>query len=241
MAVDPGPLWDYDDPVGSAGRFREAVASAEGDDRLVLMTQLARALGLQERYDDAHHVLDAVAAAGARAPEVGVRLALERGRVLRSAGDPAAAAPLFRAAADEARVAGLEALHVDALHMVALVSPAGEQLRINEEALAYARASSDPTARTWEASLLHNIGMCLVDAGDLDAALRAFREALGVRERLGRPAETRVARWAVGWTLRLLDRRSEALQIQESLAAELEAAGEQDPYVTEELVLLRRR
>lgn len=242
MSIDVAPLWDFDDPAGSAQRFREAAATAGGPARLVLLTQLARGEGLQERYDDAHRILDEVAAAEDADAEVGVRLALERGRALRSSGDPAAAAPLFDTAVADARRAGLEALMVDAMHMVALVAPEDRQLELNREALAAARAATDPVARAWEASLLNNIGMSLVGVGDLDAALDAFREALAACERLGKPARTiRVARWMVGWVLRLLGRTAEALAVQEALAAELAAAGAEDPYVDEELALLRRR
>jgi 3-methyladenine DNA glycosylase AlkD len=66
-----------------------------------------------------------------------------------------------------------------------------------------------------------------------------FQEALEARERIGDPARTRVARWMVGWALRNLGRTDEALAVQTALKAELEAAGEEDPYVDEELALLK--
>ena len=137
--TDPSELWDFDDPAGSEQRFRAAAETAEGSDRLVLLTQVARALGLQERYDEGHAVLDDLAVDD---PEVATRASLERGRLLRSAGEPDAARPHFEAAAGTAREAGLEALHVDALHMVALVAPAEDQQRLTEEALAVARGSA---------------------------------------------------------------------------------------------------
>jgi hypothetical protein len=59
--TDPTPLWDSDDPEGSGLRLREAAAIAEGADQLVLMTRVSRATGLQERYHDAHGVLDHLA------------------------------------------------------------------------------------------------------------------------------------------------------------------------------------
>ena len=233
--TDPSELWDFDDPAGSEQRFRAAADTAEGADRLVLLTQVARALGLQERYDEGHAVLDDLAGAD---DEVATRAALERGRLLRSAGDADAARPHFEAAAGAAREAGLEALHVDALHMVALVAPAEDQQRLTEEALAVARGSSDEAARSWDASLLNNLGMIHADAGDWPAALATFEEALRARERIGDPARTRVARWMVGWALRNLGRTDEARAVQTALKAELAAAGEADPYVDEELALL---
>lgn len=233
--IDPAPLWDFDDPAGSELRFREAAEAAEGSDRPVLLTQVARALGLQERYADGHAVLDDLAASD---DEVVARVSLERGRLLRSSGDPAAARPHFEAASASALAAGLDALRVDALHMLALVAEPAEAARLHDEALAVARGSTDPRARDWDASLLNNIGMAHADAGDFGAALAAFEEALVARERIGDPARTRVARWMVGWALRNLDRRAEALEIQRALKAELVAAGADDPYVDEELALL---
>ena len=233
--IDPTPLWDFDDPAGSEQRFREAAEGAEGADRPVLLTQVARALGLQERYDEGHALLDDLAASD---DEVVARIALERGRLLRSSGQPAEALPHFLAAADAARAAGLDVLRVDALHMVALVGDPAEQVRLNEEALAVAHASHDPRARDWDASLLNNIAMVHADAGDFDRALPLFEEALAARERIGDPGRTRVARWMVAWALRHLGRTAEALEIQRALKSELVAAGAEDPYVDEELALL---
>jgi len=169
---------------------------------------------------------------------VATRAALERGRLLRSSGDADAARPYFEAAARAAREAGLEALYVDALHMVALVAPAEDRQRLNEEALAVARAATDETARDWDASLLNNLGMVHADAGDWPDALAAFEQALAARERIGDAGRTRVARWMVGWALRNLGRTEEALAVQTALKAELDAAGEEDPYVDEEISLL---
>jgi tetratricopeptide (TPR) repeat protein len=233
--TDVNDLWDFDDPAGSEQRFRRAADTAEGVDRLVLLTQVARSLGLQERYDEGHAILNDLAVGS---PEVATRSELERGRLLRSAGEPDAARPHFEAAAGTAREAGLEALHVDALHMVALVAPAEDQQRLAEEALAVARGSSDEAARNWDASLLNNLGMTHADAEDWPAALAAFEEALAARERIGDAGRTRVARWMVGWALRNLGRTDEARTVQSALKAELEAAGEEDPYVDEELAIL---
>jgi hypothetical protein len=80
--------------------------------------------------------------------------------------------------------------------------------------------------------------MTYADAGDFTSALDAFEQALAARERIGDPARTRVARWMVGWALRNLGRRGEALAVQQGLKAELDSIGDQDTYVDEELLLL---
>jgi tetratricopeptide (TPR) repeat protein len=233
--IDPSPLWDFDDPAGSAERFLDAAEDADEPDRTAWLTQYVRALGLQEKYDAATKVLDGLTSDDSQAATY---LALERGRVLRSSGRPDDARPHFQAAADTAERAGLEALHVDALHMIALVAAPEEQPALHERALAVARASSDQRARDWDASLLNNLGMSRADAGDFDAALATFEEALAARERIGEPGGIRVARWMVGWSLRNLGRRDEALAVQQALKAELVSVGTEDPYVDEELALL---
>lgn len=231
--------WDFDDPAGSEARFRALLTDADGQDALVLRTQVARALGLQQRYDEAQALLDEVAAAGP-GTEARVRERLERGRVLRSGGDPDRAGPLF---AEAAALAGrlLPGLRIDALHMTALLadSPA-ERAALTEAALAEARADDDPAARRWVPSLLNNLGMAHHDAGDLTDALAVFEEALAVRRERGEHRETQIATWMVGWALRLLGRDDEALRIQTALRAELEAEGASDPYVDEEIAILRR-
>jgi len=233
--IDPAPIWDSDDPAGSLARLREASAAASGDAAAAWDTQVARAHGLLEEYAEGHALLDTISA---DTPEVLTRVALERGRLLRSAGDPVAARPLFEEAASRAQAGGLDLLHVDALHMLALVAEPAEAAEIHDRALAVARASADPQARDWDASLLNNVGMAHADSGDFTAALISFEEALAARERIGDVSRTRVARWMVAWALRNLGRVDEALAIQRSLKAELEAAGEADPFVDEEIDLL---
>jgi tetratricopeptide (TPR) repeat protein len=233
--IDPRPLWDFDDPATSGERFLEAAHSASEPERTCWLSQYVRALGLEERYGEARKVLDGLSSDD---PEAATYLALERGRVLRSAGHPEEARPHFDRAAATAEAAGLEALHVDALHMVALAAPEGEQLALNEAALAVARAATDQRARDWDASLLNNIGMAHADAGDYESALASFEQALAARERIGDPENIRVARWMIGWSLRNLGRRDEALEVQRALKAELDSTGDSDGYVDEELALL---
>ncbi len=233
--IDPRPLWDFDDPASSGERFLDAAEQADEPERTAWLTQYVRALGLQDRFDEAHRILETLTSDD---PQAATYLELERGRVLRSSGRPDEARPHFETAVATARAGGLEALHVDALHMVALVAPADEQLGLNQHALEVARSSSEQRARDWDASLLNNIGMTYADAGDFEAALGAFEEALAARERIGDPTTIRVARWMIGWSLRNLGRRDEARAIQQALKTELDEIGDDDQYVDEELALL---
>lgn len=237
--TDVAALWDFDDPVASEHRFRAAADRAFGAERAILQTQVARAVGLQGRYDEGHAVLDLVLGATDGCPaEVAVRVALERGRLLNSAGHPEEALEEFRHAADLAAEAGFPGLRIDALHMVAIAAPRPERVALNRVALAEARASDDPEARRWEGSLLNNLGVELTEAGDLVEAHAVLTEALEVRERAGDVPAARIGRWMVGWVLRLQGRHDEARTVQEGLRAELAAAGLHDPYVDDELALL---
>jgi tetratricopeptide (TPR) repeat protein len=237
IAMDIKSMWNFADPAASEALFRERLATSRGDDALSLQTQIARSYSLRSRFDDAHALLDKVdAQLPGAGPEPRVRTLLERGRTFRSAQQPERAKPLFRQAVDLAAANRLDELAVDAMHMMALVEPSSaEQMRWNRRALALAESSAEPNARGWDASLANNIGMTLHGEGRYDEALASFKTALAARERLGKPADIRVAHWMIAWTLRSLKRHDEALAILRRLERELEAAHETDGYVFEEI------
>jgi len=245
-------MWDFDDPASSEHRFRETAARAEhrGDATMaaILRTQIARAQGLQRRFDEAHRTLDELQAAiadrtAAPAPgaaaadaEVAVRVALERGRVFNSSGARDCARPLFDEAWRLAREAGMDALAVDAAHMLAIVAPDSDAaMDWNRRALDVAESSFDPAARRWAASLHNNIGWTLHGDGEFARALSHFERALELRRERGRDPEVRVARWCVARCLRSLGRVEEALSMQRDLERDHAAAGSADGFVHEEL------
>ena len=236
--IDFDALWDYDQSAATEGRFRTLLpelAQAPAR-RLELLTQIARAQGLQLRFVDAHQTLDDVERA--LTPDLGtarLRYLLERGRVHNSSGDPERARPLFQAAWEAAEAAGLDFYAVDAAHMLAIVAAADEQAEWNWRALALAEHSADPRARRWQGSLLNNLGWTYHAAGEFARALDLFERAAAFRQAQGQPRETRIARWCVARTLRSLGRLEAALAVQQALHAEAEAAGEPDGFVWEEI------
>jgi tetratricopeptide (TPR) repeat protein len=240
MPINVEALWDFTDPAESERRFRDALDRAEGDDALILQTQIARTLGLRGRFDEAHELLDDVSdELEGPSPELRVRNLLERGRIFRSSESPVEAESCFSAAFALADSCQLEFLAADALHMIALVQDTPEgRLDWNQRTVDYARAALDRKARAWESSALNNIGVVLNDLGRHNEALERFQDALAAYERDGRAADARIARWMVASTLRRLDRSDEALDIQLALEAELDAVGETDPYVYDEIALL---
>lgn len=250
--LDLDALWDFSRPAESETRMRQALVNARGDDALILRTQIARTHGLRRDFERARAELagiePALAAAGAQAR---VRHALELGRTWSSAVHPpasqteqarAAARAAFQRAIDLSREAGLDGLTVDALHMMAFVDTApAEQLRWGQAALDVIERSSQPAARRWEGSSRNNVGYALHQLARYPEALAQFEAALQAWRRDGAsPKQIRIARWMVAWTLRALGRVDEAIESQQQLEREGEAAGEPDPHVFEELALLHR-
>lgn len=169
-------LWVFDDPAQSEARFRvELEQGGPWDDteHAELTTQLARAIGLQGRYDEAAVLLIDLEDA---AQVVGVRVLLESGRLMNSSGHPDAATGLFRQAATIAQRAKLLFLQVDALHMLAIADPTGAEVWTSQAA-DLAEVSPDPRIRRWLVSLHSNLGWYRLEASDPSAALESFTEA----------------------------------------------------------------
>ena len=232
---DINGLWDYDQPVASEARFRALLPGADPDVQAELLTQIARAQGLQRRFDDAQRTLDEVAATESLAGRPRVRYLLERGRVFNSAGDPAAARPWFEAAYTAAGDADEAALAIDAAHMLAIVAPPDEALAWNLCALQQAETSADERARRWRGSLLNNIGWSYHAVGEFAAALDFLIRALEFRRENGPAESLRVARWCVARVRRDVGQVDAALAEQRALLAEYEALGQPSGYVFEEI------
>jgi tetratricopeptide (TPR) repeat protein len=238
--VDIDATWEYEDPEGSEQRFQSALVDAHGDERLELLTQIARALGLRGKFGEAHALLDEVegslAGAGLR-PRL--RYLLERGRALNSAGDKQSARDRFVSAWEQAKAGGEVGLAVDAAHMVAITcSGSGDAIEWNLKGLELARSSEDAKARALIPAMLNNSAWDLHEMGRLTEALPLFEEAEAAWRERGKPEQVRIARWSVARCLRSLGRLDEAIAIQRQLEAEHAAAGTTDGFVLEELAEL---
>jgi tetratricopeptide (TPR) repeat protein len=252
MAIDIDALWDHSKPELSEERFRTALASASGDDALILKTQIARSWGIRRDFERARQVLaevePAIHAAGSEAQ---VRYWLELGRTYSSATHDdtlqtneikARARAAYDNALALARSSRLDYLAIDTLHMYAFVdSTPADELKVLDQALAIVQTTTQADAKQWEASLRNNRGYALQQLGRYDEALAEFQRSLIARERQGQPRGIRIAHWMIAKTLRLMGRMYEALEIQQRLEREWDADGEPDPYVFEELELIYRK
>ena len=162
-------LWDYSQPDHTETRFREVLLQIPEDDPalLELLTQIARAQGLQRKFEKAHQTLDQVVRRlGGVASRPQIRYLLERGRVCNSSGDRDQARPFFEQALDLATQLNEDYYAVDALHMLAIISLPRQSLDLNRQAIRRAESSADARARSWLGSLYNNLGWAYHDVGE---------------------------------------------------------------------------
>jgi tetratricopeptide (TPR) repeat protein len=174
------PLWDFDDLDGSELRLEAQLETdTVANDRAEVLTQLARIAGMRGLFEDGNRLVDQAGALGPTSSAARARIRLERGRLRRSAGDPAAALPLFESAYEIATDGGEHFLAADAAHMAALVDPGGIQAWTDR---GMAITLREPDAAYWRGPLLNNLGWDSFGHGDYEGALDAFELALAARE-----------------------------------------------------------
>lgn len=234
-------LWDYGRPDSSEARFLKVLplarASGDLDYQAQLLTQIARAQGLQAKFEESHRTLDqADSLIGPEMVKARLRSLLERGRAFNSAARPDTAQSFFLRAWELATRSREDFLAVDAAHMLGIVAPPEQAIEWNLRAMELAEGSADPKARSWLGSLYNNLGWTYHDRGDFRTALEIFRKGYDWRrEQDPQSAETRIAKWTVARALRSLGLFDDALARQTELVQEWQTAGEEDGYVFEEM------
>ena len=183
MADRLRPLWDFDDLDSTERRLSDFLEGEESDaGRAEVLTQLARVEGLREEFDASERLLQQAEALAGSSDLANVRIDLERGRKVRSSGDPAAALPLFESAFARASESGEDFLAGDALHMSAIsVDNIDATEQWTQRGLEFGERR--PGAAYWAGPLLNNLGWAYYDAGDYRRALELFERALEVRLR----------------------------------------------------------
>ena len=230
------PLWDFDDLDATERRFRDQLELEKSDTgRAEVMTQLARVAGLRGDFEEGDRLLDEATTHGRESAVAQAYIDLERGRLRRSSGDPAAALPLFESAFAEALRADQHFVAVDAAHMAALAAADREGF-LDWTQRGIDLAEEREGASYWLGPLLNNIGWEYYETADYALALDAFERALRARERDPTNASAiEIARYAVGKTLRALGRAEEAIPLLERAAAWAEHEGSPDGWFHEEL------
>ena len=233
-------FWDYDHPGATERKFREFLPAALDSLDLTylsqLLTQIARAEGLQRKFQDAHKTLDRVEKALDKTDDkTRVRYLLERGRVYNSSRKPEEARPLLLQALDLSVKSKDDFNAVDAAHMMAIVEPTEKQLQWNLKALDIAENSTDEKVRKWRGSLYNNIAWTYFEEQQYEEALLMFEKALEFQQQQGDQNKIMIAKWCVAKVLRMMDHTEEALEMQRNLFEEYQAIGKKSGYVYEEI------
>ncbi|WP_314591513.1 hypothetical protein [Paenibacillus terrigena] len=175
-------LWDYHQPEAMERQFNELAGkdytAADAAYLSELLTQMARAQGLQMKFAAAHETLDrALALLTDELSPSRIRYLLERGRVYNSSSQPEKAVPLFQEAWELGVHCREDDYAVDAAHMLGIAVPtADRRMTWNLRAIALAERSRE--ASRWLGSLYNNIGWAWVEAGENAKALEVFERAL---------------------------------------------------------------
>ncbi len=229
--------WNYSKPAETEVRFREFLAEATSPaEQAEIRTQLARSVGLQRRFDEAHEILNqADAQITNDMPVVKVRALLERGRVYNSSGNAEQAREYFLNAFEAGKQCNHDDYTVDAAHMMGIITKAEESLQWNELAISIAQNTEQEMAKRWLASLLNNTGWTYFSMGNYTRALELFKDALEFRRKQNNIVEIHIAQWCVAKTLRMLGNVEESLSMQRAMLAErAEKNIGEDGYIYEE-------
>lgn len=229
MGIDVREIWNFDDPVESEQKFREALQTRDftPNEQLEIWAQIARTFSLRRDRVNCHAILNEhwenAMTAGGRPKAC---FELEKGRGFRSGGEGLAAVPFFEAAAQSE----VDDLRIDAIHMLAIDAEPDEATRLNLVALEQARSSSHPWAQRWQGTLCNNLGWTAFDQGRYDEAIVRFQDALAEREKHGNAGAIRIAKWCLARAYRAKGDLDEAFAMQKALK---DAGG--DGFVDEEL------
>lgn len=256
--MDLDQMWDFSHPDWTEVRFREvltsmsAVADASPSLKIELLSQIARAQGLQSKFIEAEATLVECGAflennAEACHIRAKIRFLLERGRILYLAKTPARAHALLLESWTLATKSHEDFLAIDAAQMIALIESPKDQKNWTLKALDLAENSTEPRAKQWLGALYSSLGWHYYELRQYDKALELFNKALfrlegELNTSLSKSIEDAtlmkrivMAKWAVGKTYRVQGKLADALKIQEELFAELSRSGSKDGFVYEEM------
>jgi tetratricopeptide (TPR) repeat protein len=234
-------LWDYDNPSETEKKFKELIPVLKDSENksayFQLLTQTARTLGLQMKFEEAHKLLDEVEPMITDEFYVAkIRYMLERGRTFRSSKQVERSRDFFINAYELAVKHNEDNYAIDAAHMLGIIEPFKEAQEWNELAMKLSEKTKDEKAKKWLGPLYNNTAWNYHDNKEYEKALEIFRKNVDFHTQRESKQQLIIAKWSVARALRSLDKTDEAAEMQLSLLKEIEEKGlEQDGYIYEEL------
>lgn len=244
MAKEPiNKLWDFSDPKLSESRFRGRLAEEEKEnaplvERMEILTQVARAEGLQQKFKEAHKTLDTVEATlpllGSTLVET--RYHLERGRAFNSSGNKEKAKEEFLKALESGKKGVHDYFAIDAVHMMGIADEPAKQLEWTERGIAMAEASSEDRAKLWLGTFYNNSGWTYFGIGEYQKALDLFIKNQKFAESRNNIKNVQIAKWCQAKMYRFLKQLDTSLSIQRELEKAMQdKTMDEDGYVYEEI------
>ncbi|MFC2092322.1 hypothetical protein ACFLSV_00340 [Bacteroidota bacterium] len=220
-------LWNYRDPKGTEDKFRrllgEAKSSCDNSYYAQLLSQIARAQGLQRKFEEAHKILDDVEKLLTDDMVVArMRYYLERGRTFNSSNYSDKARFLFMKSYELGKENNEGFFIIDAVHMLGIVDKGEDSLKWNELAIKITEESEDKRAKGWLDSLYNNTGWSLHDMKEYERALDYFERNVKWHKERNSKQELFIAKWCVARTYRSLNKIEDALKMQMDLLKEIE-------------------
>ncbi len=224
-------MWDHPDRSEAIFRAQLPAASEDPTRQAEILTQIARAQGLQGHRPEALASLGQAEALLPQAlPRARVRYLLESGRIQRDTGQADRALASFTAAYTGAVDAKEELLALDAVHMLAVADPE-RAVAWTQQGIALIETGTDPRGKGFLGPLYHNLAEHLHAAGDFEQALAWHRKDLAWRIATHRPAsEQRIASWSIARELRCTHHGDQALELQRALLDEATRSQPVDPW-----------
>ena len=231
-------LWNFGNPSETEKKFRELLPMAESSHNLSylaqLLTQIARALGLQGKFEDAHALLNKVKTM--LSPDLKlakVRYLLERGRVFNSSNHRDQALPLFTEASEFAQSIGEINLAIDAMHMVAIaMKDPKDQVEWNLKGIEM--TMKNEKSRGWLNAFYNNIGESYLVLKDFENARNYFHKLAELQREKKGEANMYTLKDEARAT-RLSGKAVEALEIIEPILRKLESEHLDDGWIREEM------
>jgi tetratricopeptide (TPR) repeat protein len=236
-------LWDFSDPKLSESRFRERLSQEEKEnaplvERMEILTQVARAEGLQQKFDEAHKTLDTVQAtlASLGSTLVDTRYHLERGRAFNSSGNKEKAKEDFLKAIESGKKGGHDYYTIDGIHMMAIADEPTKQLEWTELGIKMAEASNEDRAKLWLGTFYNNSGWTYFGLKEYQKALDLFIKNEKFAESRNNVKDVQIAKWCQAKMYRFLKQLDTAISIQRTLEKAIQDKSmEEDGYVYEEI------